>query len=55
MLMMCFRRWIVHAIAQYYGLHSWSVSAGKPEMRYAFVGKKGWEEVKCRAPLFTLL
>lgn len=32
------RRWLVHSIASYYGLHTWSVTMGNPSRRAAFVG-----------------
>ncbi|KAF8531788.1 hypothetical protein BDD12DRAFT_650817, partial [Trichophaea hybrida] len=32
-----FGRWLVHSIAGYYGLQSWSVTAGNPAVRYAYV------------------
>lgn len=31
-------RWLVHSIATYYGLHTWSVTVGEPAMREAYVG-----------------
>ncbi|KAI5854157.1 hypothetical protein BZA05DRAFT_393380 [Tricharina praecox] len=34
-----FGRWLLHSIAQYYGLQSWSVTEGCPRMRYAYVAK----------------
>ncbi|EEA24552.1 hypothetical protein TMatcc_007655 [Talaromyces marneffei ATCC 18224] len=33
-----FGRWLVHSIATYYGLYTWSVSSGTPERRQAYVG-----------------
>ncbi|KAF9887665.1 hypothetical protein FE257_009758 [Aspergillus nanangensis] len=33
-----FGRWIVHSIATYYGLHTWSVTVGQPSRREAYVG-----------------
>lgn len=34
-----FGRWLVHSIAKYYGLHSWSVTVGEsPAKRIAYVG-----------------
>ncbi|KAL1847586.1 hypothetical protein Plec18170_008483 [Paecilomyces lecythidis] len=33
-----FGRWLVHSIASYYGLHTWSVTMGNPSRRAAFVG-----------------
>lgn len=34
------RRYLVHSIATYYGLHSWSVSRDNPARREAYVGLK---------------
>lgn len=31
-------RWLVHSIASYYGLHTWSVTVGDPARREAYVG-----------------
>lgn len=61
-----YRRWIVHTIAGYYGLTSWSVSStavgvpekdmkGGREMRYSFVGMRPWEKVLDRRPLYLQL
>ncbi|KAL4892344.1 R3H-associated N-terminal domain-containing protein [Aspergillus ambiguus] len=33
-----FGRWLVHSIATYYGLHTWSVTVGEPARREAYVG-----------------
>ncbi|KAL2836509.1 R3H-associated N-terminal domain-containing protein [Aspergillus pseudoustus] len=33
-----FGRWLVHSIATYYGLHTWSVTVGSPARREAYVG-----------------
>ncbi|KAL4949436.1 R3H-associated N-terminal domain-containing protein [Aspergillus filifer] len=33
-----FGRWLVHSIATYYGLHTWSVTVGTPARREAYVG-----------------
>ncbi|PLB50577.1 hypothetical protein P170DRAFT_508743 [Aspergillus steynii IBT 23096] len=33
-----FGRWLVHSIASYYGLHTWSVTVGEPARREAYVG-----------------
>ncbi|KAL2796473.1 R3H-associated N-terminal domain-containing protein [Aspergillus keveii] len=33
-----FGRWLVHSIASYYGLHTWSVTVGCPARREAYVG-----------------
>ena len=40
-----FGRWMVHAIGQYYGLDTWSVTVGDPARREAYVGIK---EVKLK-------
>ena len=32
------RRWLVHSIATYYGLRTWSVTVGDPARREAYVG-----------------
>jgi hypothetical protein len=34
------RRWLVHSIATYYGLRTWSVTVGNPARREAYVGIK---------------
>lgn len=31
-------RWLVHSIASYYGLHTWSITVGEPARREAYVG-----------------
>jgi len=33
-------RWLVHSIATYYGLKSWSITTGNPAKRIAYVGLK---------------
>ncbi|PWY64083.1 hypothetical protein BO70DRAFT_347287 [Aspergillus heteromorphus CBS 117.55] len=33
-----FGRWLVHSIASYYGLHTWSITVGEPARREAYVG-----------------
>ena len=33
-----FRRWLVHSIASYYGLRTWSITVGDPARREAYVG-----------------
>lgn len=38
--LMCDRRWLVHSIASYYGLRTWSVTVGNPARREAYVGIK---------------
>ncbi|KAL8829730.1 MAG: hypothetical protein Q9170_006050 [Blastenia crenularia] len=35
-----FGRWLVHSIAAYYGLNTWSVTVGHPARREAYVGLK---------------
>ncbi|RPA93826.1 hypothetical protein L873DRAFT_1815361 [Choiromyces venosus 120613-1] len=35
-----FGRWLVHSIATYYGLKSWSITTGNPAKRIAYVGLK---------------
>ena len=32
------RRWLVHSIASYYGLSTWSITVGDPARREAYVG-----------------
>jgi len=45
-----FGRWLVHSIALYYGLKSWSVTQGRnPVMRIAFVGAQPGEKKKRKA------
>ena len=39
-LLTCSRRWLVHSIASYYGLRTWSVTVGDPARREAYVGIK---------------
>lgn len=34
------RRWLVHSIATYYDLNTWSVTTGHPARREAYVGLK---------------
>jgi hypothetical protein len=34
----CYSRWLVHSLASYYGLRTWSVTAGNPPRREAYVG-----------------
>lgn len=33
-------RWLVHSIASYYGLRTWSITVGDPARREAYVGIK---------------
>jgi len=39
-LTIAYRRWLVHSIATYYGLETWSVTTGDPARREAYVGLK---------------
>ena len=39
-LLICYRRWLVHSIAIYYGLSSRSITVGDPARREAYVGIK---------------
>ena len=45
------RRYLVHSIAQYYGLKTWSVTRGNPARREAYVGLK--TDPKTRRPSLT--
>lgn len=45
------RRYLVHSIAQYYGLKTWSVTIGDPARREAYVGLK--TDPKTRRPSLT--
>jgi hypothetical protein len=52
------RRWLVHSIATYYGLETWSVTKGSPARREAYVGLKhkaapAFEELP--RPLYVLV
>ena len=49
MLMSC-RRWLVHSIATYYGLRTWSVTVGDPARREAYVGISP-QEVRPASPI----
>lgn len=42
------RRYLVHSIAQYYGLKTWSITTGNPAWRQAYVGLK--TDPKTRRP-----
>ncbi|CAK4033398.1 hypothetical protein DOTSEDRAFT_71739 [Lecanosticta acicola] len=46
-----FSRYLVHCIAQYYGLQTWSVTTGNPATRCAYVGLK--IDPKTRRPSLT--
>lgn len=54
-----FGRWLVHSIAAYYGLQSYSVTEGKnPAVRYAYVAKTSpaaEQQVKVPRPLYLML
>lgn len=39
-LMFLCRRWLVHSIAVYYDLNTWSITVGRPARREAYVGLK---------------
>ena len=39
-LLKFFSRWLVHSIASYYGLRTWSITVGDPARREAYVGIK---------------
>ena len=51
MLIVTCRRYLVHSIAQYYGLKTWSVTTGNPAWRQAYVGLK--TDPKTRRPSLT--
>ena len=51
LLTVVFRRYLVHSIAQYYGLKTWSVTKGDPARREAYVGLK--TDPKTRRPSLT--
>lgn len=44
-------RWLVHSIATYYDLHTWSVTTGHPARREAYVGLKPGRPVSPSGPL----
>ncbi|KAK6512806.1 hypothetical protein TWF506_008972 [Arthrobotrys conoides] len=44
-----FGRWLVHSIALYYGLRSWSETQGNPAKRIAFVGAQPNERKRLKA------
>ena len=53
------RRWLVHSIAEYYGLRTWSVTVGDPARREAYVGIKGPDKgesvrVELPRPLYVM-
>lgn len=45
------RRWLVHSIATYYGLETWSVTTGSPARREAYVGFKTGRDSPTRTQL----
>ena len=58
LLLTSIRRWLVHSIATYYGLETWSVTKGSPARREAYVGLKhkaapAFEELP--RPLYVLV
>lgn len=58
LLLTLIRRWLVHSIATYYGLETWSVTKGSPARREAYVGLKhkaapAFEELP--RPLYVLV
>ncbi|KAK6343337.1 hypothetical protein TWF730_010928 [Orbilia blumenaviensis] len=44
-----FGRWLVHSIALYYGLRSWSETQGNPARRIAFVGAQPGEKKRLKS------
>jgi hypothetical protein len=57
-LLTLIRRWLVHSIATYYGLETWSITKGSPARREAYVGLKhkaapAFEELP--RPLYVLV
>ncbi|KAI4234202.1 MAG: hypothetical protein LQ349_003941 [Xanthoria aureola] len=46
-----FGRWLVHSIATYYDLHTWSVTTGHPARREAYVGLKPDRPASASGPL----
>ncbi|KAL8920415.1 MAG: hypothetical protein Q9172_004505 [Xanthocarpia lactea] len=46
-----FGRWLVHSIATYYDLHTWSVTTGHPARREAYVGLKSGRPASPSVPL----
>ncbi|KAL8754246.1 MAG: hypothetical protein Q9199_004490 [Rusavskia elegans] len=46
-----FGRWLVHSIATYYNLHTWSVTTGHPARREAYVGLKSGRPASPSGPL----
>lgn len=43
-----FGRWLVHSLASYYGLRTWSVTVGDPARREAYVGIQDQNDKFCR-------
>ncbi|GAB7351240.1 hypothetical protein MBLNU459_g1667t1 [Dothideomycetes sp. NU459] len=50
-----FGRWLVHSIATYYGLETWSVTTGSPPRREAYIGLKASPKSEKTSPLRTEL
>ncbi|KAF2151027.1 hypothetical protein K461DRAFT_269322 [Myriangium duriaei CBS 260.36] len=54
-----FGRWLVHSIADYYGLDTWSVTTGNPARREAYVGLKAGpgasDGIELPRPLWVLV
>lgn len=55
MLTIACRRWLVHSIATYYGLETWSVTTGSPPRREAYVGLKQSPKSNNASPVKTEL
>ena len=54
-LIVLYRRWLVHNIATYYGLRTWSVTVGDPARREAYIGIKETKRTGLiRTPVSTL-
>jgi len=56
-MLTCPSRWLVHSIATYYDLQTWSVTKGDPARREAYVGIKEAGPRLCRsqdAPIMAL-
>lgn len=54
-----FGRWLVHSIADYYGLDTWSITTGNPARREAYVGLKtgpaAMDGIELPRPLWVLV
>ncbi len=63
LLKMGYRRYLVHSIAAYYGLQTWSVTKGDPARREAYVGLKvdpktrrpSWSRSEMPRPLWAVV